>query len=81
VAPSERSIAGLRAVRDSSQTQQSFVRRLDRDANDLYDRAKIAMAQNSDEEARKLLLERQRDQDKFKQVLMQCLNVPKKRND
>jgi phage shock protein A len=74
----ERSNAGLRAVRDSLQTQQSFARRLDRDANDLYERAKIAMAQSNDEEARKLLLERQRDQDKFKQVLMQCAEEKKR---
>jgi phage shock protein A len=74
----ERSNEGLRAVRDSLQTQQSFARRLDRDATDLYERAKIAMAENKDEEARKLLLERQRDQDKFKQVLMQCAEEKKR---
>jgi phage shock protein A len=74
----ERSNEGLRAVRDSLQTQQSFARRLDRDATDLYERAKIAMAQNKDEEARKLLLERQLDQDKFKKVLMQCAEEKKR---
>jgi hypothetical protein len=52
----ERSNEGLRAVRDSLQTQQSFARRLDRDATGLHERAKIAMAENKDEEARKLLL-------------------------
>jgi phage shock protein A len=74
----EQSNEGLRAVRDSLQTQQSFARRLDRDATDLYERAKIAMAENRDEEARKLLLERQLDQDKFKKVLMQCAEEKKR---
>jgi phage shock protein A len=74
----ERSNEGLRAVRDSLQTQQSFARRLDRDANDLYDRAKLAMSQNYEEEARKLLLERNRIQDKFKPVLLQCAEEKKR---
>jgi phage shock protein A len=74
----ERSNAGLQAVRDSLQTQQSFARRLDRDANDLYERAKIAMADGKEEEARKLLFERNQDQDKFKKVLMQCAEEKKR---
>jgi len=74
----ERSNEGLRAVRDSLQTQQSFARRLDRDASELYERAKVAMAESNEEEARKLLMLRQRDQDKLKQVLIQCAEEKKR---
>jgi hypothetical protein len=56
--------------RDILQTQQIFERRLDRDANDLYDRVKSSMDQMNDEKARRLLLERL--DLKSKQVLMQC---------
>jgi phage shock protein A len=68
----ERSAEGLRATRDSLETQQRLARRLEDEAGRLYGRAKEALASGEEEKARKLLLSRQQDLDKLKQVLLSC---------
>jgi organic radical activating enzyme len=69
----QQSLDGLDATRASLETQQSLARRLDRDATELYEKAKTAMSTSSGEdEARKLLLKRTEIQDKLKNVLVQC---------
>jgi phage shock protein A len=68
----ERTNEGLLAVQDSLQTQQLFARRLDSDANALYEKAKTALAENREPDARKFLLERTDILSKLKEVLRQC---------
>ena len=68
----ERSIEGLRASQDSFETQQSLARRLDSNSEDLYERAKVAMASQNEEKAKKLLIDRQMVQTKLKTVLVAC---------
>jgi phage shock protein A len=74
----ERSAEGAAAIRDSLETQQRLARRLDAEASALYDRAKMALAENQEEQARKLLLNRQRDLDKLKEVLKSCAEERKR---
>lgn len=68
----QQSKEGLQAVQTSLETQQRFAKRLDADSTDLYDRAKVAMANSDDTLARKLLLERTDVQEKLKKVLIDC---------
>jgi len=65
----ERSLEGFKASQDSIETQQSLARRLDVNANELYEKAKIAMVSTNEEQAKKLLLDRQMVQEKLKKVL------------
>ncbi len=74
----ERAIEGLKATRDSLQTQQSFARRLDGRAKELYDKATTALASNDEGLARQLLLDRQRIQEKLKGVLKACADEKKR---
>lgn len=74
----ERSMEGLKATQDSLQTQQSFARVLDREATDLYEKAKKALEENNEEKARDLLFERSKTQDKLKDVLLQCAEAKKR---
>lgn len=75
----EECVAGLKQVQESLETQQRLARRLDADANDLYDRAKACMTAggsgDSEEKARALLLERERVRDRLKQVLENCVTA------
>jgi len=74
----ERSAEGLQASKDSLETQQRFARRLDSEAERLYERAKVAIAENKEELAKKPLLDRQRDLDKLKVVLKNCADEKKR---
>jgi phage shock protein A len=74
----ERSIEGLKATQDSLQTQQSFAKILDRDASDLYDKAKAALEANNEEQAKDLLFARSQVQEKLKGVLIQCAEAKKR---
>lgn len=69
----EQATEGIRATQASLETQRSFARRLERDANELYEKAKIAMAAGKEDEARRYLLARNDDQDKLKKVLKLCV--------
>jgi len=68
----ESSMEGLQASRSSLESQQAFARKLDSLANELYERAKTALTQSKEDDARKYLLERTSVFDKLKQVLKQC---------
>jgi phage shock protein A len=70
----EQSLEGLKASRDSLETQQSLARRLDADAEDLHNRAKYAITESREEDARKYLLDRTNVQGKLKKVLKQCVD-------
>lgn len=74
----DRCFEGLKATQDSLQTQQRFARRLDTDANEIYDKAKEAISRSDEELARKLLLDRQQILDKLKQVLKNCADERKR---
>lgn len=68
----ERSLEGLKATRESLETQQSNARRLDAKVEELYEQAKSALATGDEEAAKRFLLERTSMQDKLKRVLTQC---------
>jgi hypothetical protein len=74
----ERSLEGFKASQDSIETQQSLARRLDVNANELYEKAKIAMVSTNEEQAKKLLLDRQMVQEKLKKVLLTCADEQKR---
>jgi GTP-sensing pleiotropic transcriptional regulator CodY len=69
----QRSNEGLKASQDSFDTQQSLARLLDVNAAALYEKAKVAMASMNEDEAKKILLERQQVQEKLKKVLLSCV--------
>lgn len=64
---------GLKATQDSLETQRSLARRLERDTEELYGKAKAAMAVGKEDDARKLLFQRTECQDKLKRVLKLCV--------
>lgn len=68
----ERSIEGLKATRNSLQTQQAFARRLNSNADQLYEKAKEALNEARDEAAKQFLFERQQVQAKLKKALISC---------
>lgn len=74
----QRTNEGLKAIQDSLETQQRFARRLDRDAAELYERAKTLLQSGDEAKARDLLLQRTRVQDKLKQVLKACADERKR---
>jgi len=74
----EQSMEGLKATQASLDTNQALARRLDRDTNELYKKAKEAMAANDEEIARKYLLQRTNDQEKLKKILMLCADDKKR---
>ena len=63
---------GLKAVKESYETQKRFAERLEIDADSLYTKAKAALESSDEETARKLLLERTNILDKMKEVLKVC---------
>ena len=71
----ENCMQGLTQVQASLETQQRLARRLDADSEMLYDKAKMALSENREEDARKLLFERQKIQDRLKQVLESCVKA------
>ena len=68
----EKSIEGMKAVRNSLETQQKLARLLDAESSNLYNKAKEAISDSNEELARKLLLERSNVQEKLKKVLINC---------
>lgn len=74
----ERSNEGLQATQDSLRTQQSLARMLDKDAADIYERARKALEDGNEERAKQLLFQRSQTQDKLKGVLLQCAEAKKR---
>lgn len=68
----ERGIDGLKATRNSLETQQSFARRLSSNEEDLYEKANDALKEGDEERAKKYLFDRQQLQQKLKKVLLAC---------
>ena len=68
----EQSMEGLRATKESLETQQRLAKRLDSDANAIYEKASLALKEGNEDGARKLLLERNEIQNKLKKVLQMC---------
>lgn len=64
---------GLAATKASLETQQSLALRLNRDSEELYEKAKAAMAAGKEDEARKFLFQRNADQEKLVKVLKLCV--------
>jgi len=67
-----RGTEGLKATRDSLASQQSFARRLDNDAAQLYEQAKVALQTDDEEKAKTLLMQREKTLQKLKKVLKDC---------
>jgi hypothetical protein len=74
----ERAIEGLKASRDSLETQQSFARKLSANADELYKKAKDALNEAQEEVAKKYLFERQQLQKKLKRTLTSCVEEKKR---
>uniref|UniRef100_A0A7S3L6C3 Uncharacterized protein n=1 Tax=Amphora coffeiformis TaxID=265554 RepID=A0A7S3L6C3_9STRA len=71
----EKCMQGLKQVQESLETQQRLARRLDADAEELYEKAKAAMTDSKEEDARKYLMERERVRDRLKEVLSNCVTA------
>jgi phage shock protein A len=69
---------GLKATQDSLETQQRWARMLDADATELYEKAKLAMTEDREEDARQFLLKRTEIQDKLREVLLNCAEEKKR---
>ena len=63
---------GLKATQDSLTTQQEFARRLDADAERVYNRAKMALSDKDEDEAKDLLYQRQKINEKLMKSLESC---------
>eukprot|EP00592_Proboscia_alata_P000027 CAMPEP_0194368406 /NCGR_PEP_ID=MMETSP0174-20130528/16685_1 /TAXON_ID=216777 /ORGANISM="Proboscia alata, Strain PI-D3" /LENGTH=229 /DNA_ID=CAMNT_0039144793 /DNA_START=108 /DNA_END=800 /DNA_ORIENTATION=+ len=74
----DRAVVGLNASKESLDSQQSYARRLQGTIDDLFDKAKDAMAAGDEEKARTLLMEKQGQTDRLKKALSACL-LEKKR--
>jgi phage shock protein A len=60
---------GLRATQDSVETQQRLAKALDKQSESIYERAKSAIEKGDEEQARRLLMERETIKDKLLKVL------------
>ena len=73
-----RAVEGLKACEDSLETLQKLARRLEEDANNLYEKAKLEMEEGNEDKARSLLFDRDRLQKKLKQTLTNCIDERKR---
>jgi len=69
---------GLKATQDSLTTQQEFARRLDADAERVYNRAKMALSDKDEDEAKDLLYQRQKINEKLMKSLESCKQEKKR---
>lgn len=69
---------GLEATKASLETHQSLSRRIDRDIEKNYEKAKAALASGDEEAAKSLLLKRTEEQDKLKKMLLLCAEEKKR---
>lgn len=74
----ERGIDGLKATRNSLETQQSFARILSSNEEALYEKAKAALDRGDEEQAKRYLFDRQQLQQKLKKVLLACAEDKKR---
>jgi phage shock protein A len=74
----EQSMIGMEATRDSLRSQQTLARRVEEDMNVYYDKAKAAMVDGREEDARSFLLQRSKNQDTLKETLKNCAEEKKR---
>jgi hypothetical protein len=74
----KQSMDGAEATKNSLSTHQALARRIDRDVNELYDKAKESMAAGDEEAARSFLLKRNDNQESLKRVLQMCADEKKR---
>ena len=74
----EQSMIGMDATRESLRSQQTLARRIEEDMNNTYEKAKAAMVEGREEDARSFLLKRNGDQDRLKDVLKNCAEEKKR---
>jgi phage shock protein A len=74
----EQSIEGLKATKDSLETQQRLARRLDTDAAMLYEKAMRTIKEGDEAQARTYLLRRTDVQDQLKRTLQSCAEEKKR---
>ena len=74
----EQSMEGIEATKESLRSQQSLARRLESDMNDWYNKAKDAMVDGREEDARSFLLKRSNDQESLKDALKRCAEEKKR---
>mmetsp|Transcript_2416 Transcript_2416/g.6498 ORF Transcript_2416/g.6498 Transcript_2416/m.6498 type:complete len:288 (+) Transcript_2416:80-943(+) len=74
----EQSMIGMEATRESLRSQQTLARRIEEGRNDDYEKAKVAMVEGREEDARSLLLKRSGDQDRLKDALKLCVEEKKR---
>lgn len=74
----DRAIEGLKASRDSLEMQQTLARRLNSNADQLYERAKDALNEAQEDVAKKYLFERHQLQEKLKKTLISCAEEKKR---
>jgi hypothetical protein len=70
----EQATEGLKATQTSLNTQRSLARRLERDTEELYEKAKAALATGNEDDARKFLFQKTECQEKLKRVLKLCID-------
>ena len=73
-----RAMEGVEATKDSLDSLQRLARRLESSSNDLYEKAQKEIVNGNEDEARKLLLERQNVQDKLMKTLLNCKDEKKR---
>lgn len=69
----ERGVEGLQATQDALRTQQGFAKRLEGDAERVYEDAKQALGDGNEERAKDLLFQKSEIEDKMKKALMNCV--------
>lgn len=74
----EQAFEGLKATQASLETQQSLARRLERDIDELYNKAKTAIESGNEEEAKSFLFQRNQNQEKMVSVLKLCAEEKKR---
>lgn len=74
----EQSMLGMKATTESLRSQQSLARRLEEDMNDSYEKAKEAIVDEREEEARSLLLTRKKNEESLKDSLKRCSDEMKR---
>ena len=76
----EQSMEGMKATKDSLRSQQSLARIIESDVNDFYEKAKEAMVDGREEDAKIFLLKRNENQESLKNTLKLCAEEMKRIN-
>lgn len=74
----DRGLEGLKATKESLESQQRFARRLDDEATQTYDQAKIALTNSDEEKAKSLLSKRENTLKRLKSILQDCADAKRR---